>query len=150
MGLFSNVFAATPSSWHPKSDAEAWAASLYALAMVDGDMSEAEFDTWGMALLMSTVFVGVDLVPIVRGANLAAGTKPWSDLAVEWCSGISSDYGPTVFVMACEISMRDGSLKESETALLERMAQALRLDNALAERIVDVSRIRWQFQRRMV
>jgi uncharacterized tellurite resistance protein B-like protein len=151
MGIFDQFKTdTTPLQWQPRSSEEAWAASLYALAMHDGHLSEPELDTWTSAILQTRQFSGMDLVPLVRSANTAASHKPWSDLCVEWAGSISDEVTHTVFVMACEIAMRDGLLQDSEKVVLEKFAAALRLSEEATSRIVEVSMWRWKFQLHLV
>jgi len=94
------------------------------------------------------VFAGTSPSDYVRDLNRIGQVIGWKELAERCAVALDTEYCATAFAMACEISMIDGDLSDSEREILEHVAGILSMESGMAKKIVEVYEVRMRFQRR--
>jgi tellurite resistance protein len=120
---------------------------LHAMVMmssVDGDIEGAELATLEAFLTTLPEFRDAD-----TGAQLAAARKlstkyKTSEDAVGALAEISSDaVRKKAFVLVADIALSSGDVDEAEDELLEAMQRVLKIDDDLANKIVEVLALKY-------
>ena len=150
MGIFDFLKSAAPQEWSPVTAEAAWVGTLYGFTLADGRQSDIEFEFWSRMLIMHQRFAGVDIVPIVQQLQGIAGALGWEEIWKRSALHIPEEERATVFAMACELALVDGSLQKTEMDALEELAQKMALDDVLASDIVRVMSLRYQGSRLFV
>lgn len=139
MGLFDNFFSPTPAKvFQPKNEQEAWVSILLACVKVDGNMSDPESDLLATQCVYKSIFNGFDVGVLIRNAFFAHdnyGSKSMIDASVPLISG---EFKPTIFAMAMELLLADGTVGDKEKEIIEYLANALGLNGTEAQSIVNV------------
>lgn len=145
MGLFDQFIRqpeAKDITYKPLSDYEAWIGILYACMSSDGLVSDVEIDSLSRMIVHKQKFVGIDISPLydsVAEAKLKIGGIG----LVEACSElVHIDDKETLFSMAIEIVLADGILEKDEEQVIELIADRMKIDSEMVEKIIQVMLIR--------
>jgi len=118
--------------------------AMILMSAADGMLEAAEIATLEAFVNTLPEFKHADL-----GAQLTAAKKLSSKFkttqeAVEALAEISSDAVRTkAFVLAADIALSSGDVDEAEEELLEAMQRVLKIDDALANKIVEVLALKY-------
>ena len=139
MGLFDTVLKPKPSVvYTPKSEPEAWIAIMFSCMAADENLSDAETSELSQIVVYKTLFNNYDKVELYKTAmamQLQLGSKELIDRSVD---KVSPENKPTLFALIVELLLADGILADQEKEITDYLASALDLDNALAEKIIEV------------
>lgn len=144
MGIFDTDLQSTSSAimYTPQSEQESWIAIMYACMAVDGEISDTEIDKMCELLIGKKLFHNKEIAdyyhPVMKAHNLA-GSRSMIDNSVPMVDSANS---PTVFALTMEILLADGILGENEMKIAEYLSTALKLEDDLAKKIVDVMLIK--------
>ena len=145
MGLFDK-FVKTPEIkdliYKPLSDFEAWIGILYACMSSDGVVSDVEIDSLSRMIVHKQKFSGIDISPLynsVSEAKLKIGGIGLVEACAEFVNEADKD---TLFSMAIEIVLADGILEKDEEKIIELIADRMKIDTELVEKIIQVMLIR--------
>lgn len=136
MGLFDKFKGS--SDFEPKNEQEAWTSILYACAAVDGEISDAEIDSFSRLLLFKQKFKNYnfgDLFQRLSKANKEIGGK---QIIEKSAKKVTDEYKQTVFALAMETVLSDGLLGDKEAELVEILSKSLALTETDSQKIVDV------------
>ncbi|WP_033956992.1 TerB family tellurite resistance protein [Psychroserpens jangbogonensis] len=145
MGLFDK-FVKTPEIkdliYKPLSDFEAWIGILYACMSSDGEVSDVEIDSLSRMIVLKQKFSGIDISPLYNSVS-EAKLKIGGIGLVEACSEfVNENDKDTLFSMAVEIVLADGILNKDEEKVIELIADRMKIDMELVEKIIQVMLIR--------
>ena len=145
MGLFDQ-FIKKPeiktTTYKPLSDFEAWIGILYACMSSDGEVSDVEIDSLSRMIVLKQKFSGIDISPLydaVADAKLEIGGIGLVEACAEFVNEGDKD---TLFSMAVEIVLADGILNKDEENVIELIADRMKIDMELVEKIIQVMLIR--------
>lgn len=143
MGLFDQFIKTTKDIiYKPHSDLEAWIGILYACMSSDGVVSDVEIDSLSRMIVHKQKFSGIDISPLydsVSEAKLKIGGIGLVEACAEFINEGDKD---TLFSMAIEIVLADGILDKDEEKIIEIIADRMRIDTGLVEKIIQVMLIR--------
>ncbi|MFK7781465.1 TerB family tellurite resistance protein [Psychroserpens sp.] len=143
MGLFDQFIKKTKDIiYKPQSDLEAWIGILYSCMSSDGRVSDVEIDSLSRMIVHKQKFSGIDISPLydsVSEAKLKIGGIGLVEACTEFVNKGDKD---TLFSMAIEIVLADGILEKDEEKVIELIADRMRIDSELAEKITQVMLIR--------
>ncbi|WP_040279887.1 tellurite resistance TerB family protein [Psychroserpens damuponensis] len=145
MGLFDQ-FIKQPESkiitYKPLSDFEAWIGILYACMSADGTVSDVEIDALSRMIVLKQKFKGIDISPLydsVAEAKLKIGGIGLIEVCSEY---VNENDKATLFSMAVEIVLADGILEKDEEKVIELIANHMKIEMELVEKIIQVMLIR--------
>ena len=143
MGLFDQFIKKTKDIiYKPLSDLEAWIGILYACMSSDGVVSDVEIDSLSRMIVHKQKFSGIDISPLynsVSEAKLKIGGIGLVEACAEFVNEADKD---TLFSMAIEIVLADGILEKDEEKIIELIADRMKIDTELVEKIIQVMLIR--------
>jgi len=143
MGLFDQFIKKSKDIiYKPHSDLEAWIGILYACMSSDGVVSDVEIDSLSRMIVHKQKFSGVDISPLydsVSEAKLKIGGIGLVEACAEFVNEGDKD---TLFSMAIEIVLADGILEKDEEKVIELIADRMKIDTELVEKIIQVMLIR--------
>jgi uncharacterized tellurite resistance protein B-like protein len=139
MGLFSrNKEENQQTGYKFENEREAWIAIMYLIATTDGDWSDAETDAMSRIIVFKSFFDGYDYIAILKkmiAAKQAIGENKLLELAAPM---ISEQNKATLLTVSVDLVMADGVLGRQEETIIEKIIDKLGIDQALAERIIEV------------
>ncbi|MES2484611.1 MAG: TerB family tellurite resistance protein [Bacteroidota bacterium] len=144
MGLFDKFLKKpeTSSFTYSPSEHEGWIGILMACMAADGDMDPFEIDVMAKAVALKTTFTGVDFGALLTKV-MDAKNKLGAMGLVEACSKVVKETDKaTLFTMAVEIVLADGSIDTEEEMVVNAVAKELNIDEVIAEKIIEVMLIR--------
>jgi len=143
MGLFDQFIKKTKDViYKPLTDLEAWIGILYACMSSDGVVSNVEIDSLSRMIVHKQKFSGIDISPLynsVSEAKLKIGGIGLVEACAEFVNEADKD---TLFSMAIEIVLADGILEKDEEKVIELIADRMKIDTELVEKIIQVMLIR--------
>ncbi len=142
MGLFDKFFTekteAITASYVPQDEAEACLAILYILSSVDGASTVQEAENLLANLTIKRRFFGVQWHDAMKRVVTARGETEHVDMLDAACLAVSDDFKPTIFALAADLILIDGEIDAGEEKLLAHISRQLKLEDQLAQKIVDV------------
>jgi len=143
MGLFDQFIKKTKDIiYKPHSDLEAWIGILYACMSSDGVVSDVEIDSLSRMIVHKQKFSAIDISPLydsVSEAKLKIGGIGLVEACAEFVNEGDKD---TLFSMAIEIVLADGILQKDEEKVIELIADRMKIDTELVQKIIQVMLIR--------
>ncbi|MFV8342673.1 tellurite resistance TerB family protein [Flavobacterium sp. XS2P39] len=136
MGLFENE---NNTQQNPvTSELEAWVGILYSCISADHLITDSETASLSRLLHSKEKFVGTDIAPLYAKAfNLR--TEQGQLKYISACSElIKREDKETVFALALEVLVADGTLEKEEKNLIEILSNRLKIDTAMASKIIEV------------
>lgn len=143
MGLFDKFLKKSDAGvYTPSDEYEAWLGILMACLRSDGDADKLEIHALARMIVLKKKFKGYDIAKylpkVQKGLDSVGGLG-----MVEACSKlVPQDDRNTVFTMAVEIVLADGSLDQGEVTVINALANEMGLPKEMAQKIVDVMLIR--------
>ena len=144
MGIFDRFKKAIEKEYIyvPKDEVEAWVGMLYACVMADGEIVKVEENALSLMLITKKKFEDVDVPKVYRHVAEAQYKIGGAGLIDACAPLIKEGERPTIFSMSVELVLADGILDEDEEKIIEYIADKLKIEDALVERIVEVMLIR--------
>jgi uncharacterized tellurite resistance protein B-like protein len=144
MGLFDRIFSAqtTQINYSPSNQQEAAIAIMYSCMAVDGNVSDVETDRLLQFAVFKEQFNNHPIVDYFKKAAFSQrtlGSRSIIETSAPW---IDSKFAPTLFCMIMDLALSDGILDEKEKEIAEFLSSALKLDEELASKIVEVMLIK--------
>lgn len=144
MGLFDQfthkpdgeVFTYTPG------EQEAWVGILLACIAADGQIDGLETDAMARMLGLKTKFAGVDIKPFLKNIMEAKAKLGGLGLVEASSKSVNVADRDTLFAMAVELVLTDGTLDKEEEQVIDTLAKALGLNPEIAVKIIEVMLIR--------
>ncbi len=139
MGLFEKRQAEATNE--PLTPAEAFAGIAVCAMYSDGVLVEEEAELLGETLSRMDLYAQFDasqMRALFLKLHTLASTKGEEALLTQSAARVPENLRPTAFFVAADIALADGEVGEEEDAFLERIQQALKVDDDTADKIVDV------------
>ena len=145
-GLLSGLTGLS-ASWSPE---EAFVAILYATALVDGEVHAKELEQIRTVSHVVKLFEkrsDADMDAVIEKVRSKItwdrkGDFPWSLVDSACQALVRKSLGATVFTNACDIIFADRTIEQAEVDLLNRLAQKLELQGELANKIIEVIKLK--------
>lgn len=136
MGLFENE---NNTQQNPvTSELEAWVGILYSCISADHLITDSETASLSRLLHSKEKFVGTDIAPLYAKAfNLRTELGQLKYISA-CCELIKREDKETVFALALEVLVADGTLEKEEKNLIEILSNRLKVDTAMASKIIEV------------
>jgi uncharacterized tellurite resistance protein B-like protein len=140
MGFFSNIFGGEsgPTSFAPH---EAFTAILLAVIGADGYISDDEVDDFFATLRRAKIMTDVNQNKYKEMMNKlmrilkSDGCEKLVDIGAEF---LPAEYRQGTFAYACELVFSDGVAHPDEQKILDRIKNAMQIDDALAYKVAEV------------
>ena len=136
MSSFENV---NSSDQNPiLSELEAWVGILYSCISADNLITDSETATLSRVLHSKQKFIGIDIAPLYRKAfNIRAelGQLKYISACSEW---IKEEDRETVFALALEVLLADGTLEKEEKNVIEVLSNQLKIEKEMTSKIIEV------------
>nr|WP_321235098.1 TerB family tellurite resistance protein [uncultured Psychroserpens sp.] len=143
MGLFDQFIKKTKDIvYKPISDLEAWIGILYACMSSDGVVSDVEIDSLSRMIVHKQKFSGIDIAPLYNSVSEAKSKIGGIGLVEACAEFVNEGDKDTLFSMAIEIVLADGVLEKDEEKVIELIADRMKIDAELANKIIQVMLIR--------
>ena len=120
------------------SEFEAWVGILYSCISADNQITDSETATLSRVLSSKQKFIGIDIAPLYRKAfNLRAelGQLKYISACSEWIKGEDKE---TVFALALEVLLADGTLEKEEKNVIEVLSNQLEIEKEMTSKIIEV------------
>lgn len=120
------------------SEFEAWVGILYSCISADNQITDSETVTLSRVLYSKQKFVGIDIAPLYRKAfNVRAelGQLKYISACSEWIKGEDKE---TVFALALEVLLADGTLEKEEKNVIEVLSNQLEIEKEMTSKIIEV------------
>ena len=120
------------------SEFEAWVGILYSCISADNQISDSETATLSRVLSSKQKFIGIDIAPLYRKAfNVRAelGQLKYISACSEWIKGEDKE---TVFALALEVLLADGTLEKEEKNVIEVLSNQLEIEKEMTSKIIEV------------
>lgn len=142
MGLFSRILGTQPQK--KASDDVLLLHSMMLMACADGVLEGAEAATLEAFINTLPEFREADFdEQMIQAKKIAAKFKD-SKEAVRALTDISSDaVRKKAFILAADIALASGDIDEREEELLGAMQRVLNIDDALAQKVVEVLALKY-------
>lgn len=144
MGLFDSVFATTTGS-ATLNPAEAVAAITLVTVASDGHLSTEEINSVWTILSRMQMFRSYSTDVMGRMFNKLAGilNRQGIDVLLQLAkASLPYELGPTVFAIAADLALADGTVTSEEEELLEKLYQLLEVPHETAVQIIQVMAIK--------
>lgn len=142
MGLLGRLMGSTPAK-KPTDDILLLHAMML-MSSVDGYLEGAEVATLEAFINTLPEFRDADFDQQMAAAKKLRAKFEKPQDAVRALAEISSDaVKKKTFVLAADIAMSSGDIDESEEELLEAMQRVLNIDDALAQKIIEVLALKY-------
>ena len=120
------------------SEFEAWVGILYSCISADNQITDSETATLSRVLSSKQKFIGIDIAPLYRKAfNVRAelGQLKYISACSEWIKGEDKE---TVFALALEVLLADGTLEKEEKNVIEVLSNQLEIEKEMTSKIIEV------------
>ncbi|MFV8370657.1 tellurite resistance TerB family protein [Flavobacterium sp. LB2R40] len=120
------------------SEFEAWVGILYSCISADNQITDSETATLSRVLHSKEKFIKVDIAPLCAKAfNLRAELGQLKYISA-CCELIEDGDKETVFALALEVLLADGTLEKEEKNVIEVLSKQLKLDAGMTSKIIEV------------
>ena len=120
------------------SEFEAWAGILYSCIAADHQITDSEKATLARLLHSKEKFNGVDIAPLYAKAfNIRTEVGQLKYISA-CCELIKEEDKETVFALALEVLLADGTLEKEEKNLIEVLSKQLNIEDGMTSKIVEV------------
>ena len=120
------------------SELEAWVGILYSCISADNQITDSETATLSRVLSSKQKFLGIDIAPLyAKSFNVRAelGQLKYISACSEWIKGEDKE---TVFALALEVLLADGTLEKEEKNVIEVLSNQLKIEAEMISKIIEV------------
>ncbi|PIF63282.1 tellurite resistance TerB family protein [Flavobacterium sp. 11] len=120
------------------SEFEAWVGILYSCISADNQITDSETAWLSRVLHSKQKFVGIDMAPLyAKSFNLRMELGQLKYISA-CCELIKEEDKETVFALALEVLLADGTLEKEEKNLIEVLSNRLKIDADMTSKIIEV------------
>nr|WP_314897740.1 TerB family tellurite resistance protein [uncultured Flavobacterium sp.] len=120
------------------SELEAWVGILYSCISADNLIKDSETASLSKLLYSKEKFEGVDIAPLyAKSYHLKTELGQLKYIAA-CCELINEADKETVFALALEILLSDGTLGKEEKNVIEVLSKQLKIDTGMTSKIIEV------------
>ncbi|SEG34866.1 TerB family tellurite resistance protein [Flavobacterium urumqiense] len=120
------------------SEWDAWVGILYSCIAADNLIKDSEKTSLSKLLYSKEKFVGIDVTPLYAKSSHLKTELGQLKYIADCCEVIKEEDKETVFALALEIVLSDGLLGEEEKSIIEVLSKQLKIDTAMAKKIIEV------------
>ena len=120
------------------SDFEAWVGILYSCISADNQITDSEKASLLRLFHSKQKFIGIDIAPLyAKSFNLRTELGQLKYISA-CCELIKDEDKETVFALALEVLLADGTLEKEEKNLIEILSNRLKIDAEMTSKIIEV------------
>jgi uncharacterized tellurite resistance protein B-like protein len=121
-----------------QSEAEAWLGILYTCIKADHHISEAERKSLSRILYFKEKFKNVDFGPYYETSIAFYKELGQLKYIKACCSWIETEDKETLFALALDVLLADGTLEKEEKSLIEILSNHLGVSTSMSSKIIEV------------
>ncbi|MFV8322830.1 TerB family tellurite resistance protein [Flavobacterium sp. LB3P21] len=120
------------------SDFEAWVGILYSCISADNQITDAEKASLSRLLHSKQKFIGIDIAPLyAKSFNLRTELGQLKYISA-CCELVEDEDKETLFALALEVLLADGTLEKEEKNVIEILSNRLKIDAEMTSKIIEV------------
>lgn len=120
------------------SEFEAWVGILYSCLSADNQITDSETATLSRILHSKQKFIGIDIAPLyAKSFNLRMELGQLKYISA-CCELIKEEDKETVFALALEVLLADGTLDKEEKNVIEVLSNHLKIEAGMSSKIIEV------------
>ncbi|MFV8372288.1 tellurite resistance TerB family protein [Flavobacterium sp. LB2P74] len=120
------------------SEFEAWVGILYSCISADNQITDSETASLSRVLHSKQKFIGIDIAPLyAKSFNLRIELGQLKYISA-CCELINEEDKETVFALALEVLLADGTLEKEEKNVIEILSNRLKLEAEMTSKIIEV------------
>ena len=120
------------------SELEAWVGILYSCISADNQISDSETVSLSRLLHSKQKFIGIDIAPLyAKSFNLRTELGQLKYISA-CCELIKEEDKETIFALALEVLLADGTLEKEEKNVIEILSNRLKIDAEMTSKIIEV------------
>ncbi|MFV8335612.1 tellurite resistance TerB family protein [Flavobacterium sp. RSP29] len=120
------------------SEFEAWVGILYSCISADNQITDSETASLSRVLHSKQKFIGIDIAPLYeKSFNLRIELGQLKYISA-CCELINEEDKETVFALALEVLLADGTLEKEEKNVIEILSNRLKLEAEMTSKIIEV------------
>nr|WP_315208317.1 tellurite resistance TerB family protein [uncultured Flavobacterium sp.] len=120
------------------SDFEAWVGILYSCISADNQITDSEKASLSRLLHSKQKFIGIDIAPLyAKSFNLRKELGQLKYISA-CCELVEDEDKETVFALALEVLLADGTLEKEEKNVIEILSNRLKIDAEMTSKIIEV------------
>ena len=120
------------------SEFEAWVGILYSCVSADNQITDSEKASLSRLLHSKQKFIGIDIAPLyAKSFNLRTELGQLKYISA-CCELVENEDKETVFALALEVLLADGTLEKEEKNVIEILSNRLKIDSEMTSKIIEV------------
>jgi uncharacterized tellurite resistance protein B-like protein len=120
------------------SEFEAWVGILYSCISADNKITDSETATLSRVLSSKQKFLGIDIAPLYRKSFNVRTELGQLKYISACCELIKEEDKETVFALALEVLLADGTLEKEEKNVIEVLSNHLKIKAEMTSKIIEV------------
>lgn len=120
------------------SEFEAWVGILYSCLSADNQITDSETATLSRILHSKQKFLGIDIAPLYAKAFHLRTELGQLKHILACCELIQEEDKETVFALALEVLLADGTLDKEEKNVIEVLSNHLKIEAGMTSKIIEV------------
>ena len=120
------------------SEFEAWVGILYSCISADNKIIDSETATLSRVLSSKQKFLGIDIAPLYRKSFNVRTELGQLKYISACCELIKEEDKETVFALALEVLLADGTLEKEEKNVIEVLSNQLKIEKEMTSKIIEV------------
>lgn len=120
------------------SDTEAWVGILYSCLSADNQITDSETATLSRILHSKQKFIGIDVASLYAKSYHLRTEMGQLNYISACCKLIEEADKETVFALALEVLLADGTLEKEEKNVIEVLSNHLKIEAAMTSKIIEV------------
>lgn len=117
---------------------EAWAGILYSCLSADNQIIDSETATLSRILHSKQKFLGIDIAPLYTKSFHLRTEMGQLKYISACCELIKEKDKETVFALALEVLLADGTLDKEEKNVIEVLSNHLKIESGMSSKIIEV------------
>lgn len=120
------------------SEFDAWVGILYSCLSADNQITDSETATLSRILHSKQKFIGIDIAPLyAKSYNIRTEMGQLNYISA-CCELIKEADKETVFALALEVLLADGTLDKEEKNVIEVLSNHLKIEAGMTSKIIEV------------
>ena len=120
------------------SEFEAWVGILYSCLSADNQITDSETATLSRILYSKQKFIGIDIAPLYAKSYTIRTEMGQLNYISACCELIKEADKETVFALALEVLLADGTLDKEEKNVIEVLSNHLKIEAGMTSKIIEV------------
>ena len=120
------------------SDNEAWVGILYSCLSADNQITDSETATLSRILHSKQKFIGIDVASLYAKSYHLRTEMGQLNYISACCKLIEKADKETVFALALEVLLADGTLEKEEKNVIEVLSNHLKIEAGMTSKIIEV------------